>query len=422
MGNKPTRAKSPADDVPVPTRASPASTSTSVVDTAAERNVAAAAEPPEKDVPNDDDAPIPRPSAPPRIDETFDMNDSVDDVGNWLRSELADMSISRDYPELIEECVDVMKRWKTNMPKAVWLRVMKAGRLAKELNESAPVIVQTREWVNALKVSRPEDRAVIVDLCSGFGYLGMFLSEMLPRDKVAEIILVDKMWAMFNRTPQSHHISWDHVYGVDGWKYDWPIEMTTRKVNLKDSAQMNQMAVHLFTRYEGPFIVLGIHLCGILSIKAVEMFNKHSNVSHLVLKPCCLPDFSWTYRADHFEVGKHKHRIPTKEVCSRGKWKKNKWVGPPRHYLKAKFEAWGQHLCQSIEDEDGNIRKRLEEIRVQTAHFQNTFIFSERERVERCTVRAATGLQFPTPSGTDAGRWAPTGAGYGTHVRLETSH
>lgn len=30
----------------------------------------------------------------------------------------------------------------------------------------------------------------IVDLCSGFGYLGMFLSELLPASKVSKITLV----------------------------------------------------------------------------------------------------------------------------------------------------------------------------------------------------------------------------------------
>ena len=373
-----------------------------------------------RDVAEADDAP-PRPWRPD--DDGAGGDDAradVDDPDEWLRGQLAGMPIEKDYPELVDAAVRCMGEWKKRMPKSVWLRVTKSGRLAKELNESAPVLAKTMEYVRDIDVRTPSERVVVVDLCSGFGYLAMFLSEILPKEKVAEIVLVDKMWSMMNRTPRPHHISWSHIYGEGDWKYDWPIELSTRKVDLKDYAQVNQMSVHLFSRWNGPFIVLGIHLCGTLSIKAVEMFNKNSNVKHLILKPCCLPDWSWTYRAEsgYFPpVGAHKHLIPTKAVCSKGKWKKNKWIGPPRSHLKIKFESWNDHLCRSINDEDGNISTSLQEIQVQASHFQNLFIFGDRQRIRKCHVREATGVEFPTPSGVDAKRWSPTGTGYGTHTR-----
>jgi len=34
----------------------------------------------------------------------------------------------------------------------------------------------------------------VVDLCSGFGYLSMFLSEMLDPDRVKRMVLVDNGW------------------------------------------------------------------------------------------------------------------------------------------------------------------------------------------------------------------------------------
>ena len=362
--------------------------------------------------------PMPRPTfdVANRNDEEYDLDAAVEDAGAWLRGQLAELPIARDYPHIIDECVRVMQKWKREFPQKVWLRVVKGDRLAKELNESAPVIEKTMKYISAIEVQSPAERAVIIDLCSGFGYLAMFLSEMLPADKVREIILVDKMWSMFGKQPKPHHINWEHVYGVGDWKYAWPIEMTTRKVDLKDHAAVNQLAMHIFNRWNGPFIVLGIHLCGTLSIKAIEMFNNHPNTQHLILKPCCLPDFSWTYRTDYFPpIGKHKYLIPTKAVCSRGKWKKNKWIGPPRSYLQQKFVAWNDHLCKAIEDDDGNITKSIEEIKVQTSHFQNLFIFGERARLSKCTMDIATGVQFPTPSGTEAGAWCPTGSGFGTH-------
>ena len=377
-----------------------------------EASTATAARAAASDGSDSDEGPPPPPWVK-RDDATVETE--VNDPEAWINDALAGSAMGE---ELIRRCGVIAKKWADAMPKSTWLRITKSGRLVKEMRESAPVIVRTMAYVDAMAVPENRDeKCTIVDLCSGFGYLAMFLSELLPKEKVEEIVMVDKMWAMFGTEPKSHHINWAHVYGEGEWRYEWPIALSTRKVDLKDRAQVKQMANHLFSRWNGPFIVLGIHLCGILSIKAVEIFNRHSNVKQLILKPCCLPDFSWTYKEEYFEVGSHKHRIPTKEVCSRGKWKKNKWIGPPRHTLKVKFEAWNDHLCKSIDEEEGNVRSEVQEIKVQAKHFQNLFIFSEREVTRKCIAEEATGTRFPTPSGTEAGRWCPTGTGYGTHVK-----
>ena len=93
----------------------------------------------------------------------------------------------------------------------------------------------------------PDERATIIDLCSGFGYLGMFLAEMLDPAKVKLIALVDKQWPMFNAgTPKSNQINWDHVYGVDGWDPAWPIKLQTRKDDIKQAGQLRQIEKHVF--------------------------------------------------------------------------------------------------------------------------------------------------------------------------------
>ena len=43
------------------------------------------------------------------------------------------------------------------------------------------------------------EKFTIIDLCSGFGFMSMFLAEMLPAEKVDRIVLVDKMWPMRNQ-------------------------------------------------------------------------------------------------------------------------------------------------------------------------------------------------------------------------------
>ena len=69
-------------------------------------------------------------------------------------------------------------------------------------------------------------------------------------------------------------------------------------MDLKQAGQLRQMETHVFQKFPGPFLVLAVHLCGTLSVKAVEMFNAHDTASMLCLKPCCLPEWNHTYTHD----------------------------------------------------------------------------------------------------------------------------
>ena len=284
-----------------------------------------------------------------------------EDTVTWLTAS-SPVRIARDYPEILTAAVRVLEKWRASFPKSVWIRVVKAGRLAKELNECAPVIRHTLDKVAAMPTpTAPERRANVVDLCSGFGYLGMFLAEMLDPAKVQRVILLDKQWPMFGMAPQPHQINWDHVYGVDDWKPDWPITLVTRKMDIKQAGQLRQMEEHVFQKYEGPFVILAVHLCGTLSVKAVEMFNDHDAAATLCLKPCCLPEWSHTYTHEAWMVG--DHCIPVADVCAKGKWKANRWIGPPRSHLREKFARWVAHLHAAVDVRDDE--KRLERIQIQ---------------------------------------------------------
>ena len=359
-----------------------------------------------------------------------------EDTVSWLHKEMLDMKIGRDYPDILADAVKVLAKWRDTFPKQVWIRVIKSGRIAKELNECAPVIHHTRLQLEKMGVPKdPDARANVVDLCSGFGYMGMFLAEMLDSAKVKNVILVDKCWPMFNQAaPLPHQINWDHIYGVEGWKPTWPIALFTRKVNIKEAGQLRQMETHVFQKWRGPYIILAVHLCGTLSLKAVDMFNDHVNASTMVLKPCCLPEWAHTYSHDSWTVG--KHCIPTREVCARGKWKGNRWFGPPRSHLRGKFSAWTDHLFKGIDVSED--QKRLERIVIQSdGGHQNLFVFADREDYATMPGEAkgsfaakkdvvcrpilgedvvADELRFPTAGKAEAGRWFPDGRGHGTHL------
>jgi hypothetical protein len=65
----------------------------------------------------------------------------------------------------------------------------------------------------------------------------MFLSEILPKDKVERCVLVDKAWAIASKETTAlkpHHMNWDHIYSTNPITGDssfttWPIRLYTSK-------------------------------------------------------------------------------------------------------------------------------------------------------------------------------------------------
>lgn len=51
-----------------------------------------------------------------------------------------------------------------------------------------------------------------------------------------------------------------------------------------------------------------------------------SNVTGLVLKPCCLPAMEYVKRKTRWTLGAHS--FAADEVCMWGKYNRNKWQGP----------------------------------------------------------------------------------------------
>mmetsp|Transcript_15372 Transcript_15372/g.17220 ORF Transcript_15372/g.17220 Transcript_15372/m.17220 type:complete len:288 (+) Transcript_15372:175-1038(+) len=131
--------------------------------------------------------------------------------------------------------------------------------------------------------------------------------------------------------------------------YDtWPISIDTSKQNLKSSRQLQKIKEHYLTNENHPVIMLGIHLCGILSLRAIDLYNTSSNIKFFALKPCCLPGMVHAKRKEIFVVGQH-YSFPAIDVCHHGKWKNNNWIGPARSHLQPKFMKWSYHLFHGID-------------------------------------------------------------------------
>lgn len=298
--------------------------------------------------------------APPALDEEW---------CRWLRDELQACPAYADHAALLDECCQVAGRWRARFwhDRALWSRIRRGGRLAKELSEIAPVLARTRAEVAALPADSKE--LVIMDLCSGFGYLGMFLSELLPPHRVDKIVLVDRQWAPHNVELQAHHLSTDHVL-ADGW----PIRLTTSRADLKTRSDRRNLA-RTFLSQGHPVFVLGVHLCGTLSLRALEIFNDAPCCTHLALKPCCLPIMLHARRCEVFEVGNHS--FPACHVCVDGRWRRNQWVGrTPADDAERKFHRWADHLGLGVLPHGGKVS--VEKHVVQRGWFQNSFVFCSR--------------------------------------------
>merc|ERR1712232_795507 len=139
----------------------------------------------------------------------------------------------------------------------------------------------------------------------------MFLSEMLPPDRVQMCVLLDKAWPIWSADPKvlPGQINFAHIYGSDdlngNYSNLWPIPLYTTKRNLKRGKEIRNLNKTIFDRVSGPVLMLGIHLCGTLALRAVNIFNEHDCIKFFALKPCCLPNMVHMYRNETFAIGTH---------------------------------------------------------------------------------------------------------------------
>ena len=133
--------------------------------------------------------------------------------------------------------------------------------------------------------------------------------------------------------------------------------------------------------------MLGIHLCGQLSVQAVELFNNSPAVTFLALKPCCLPQL-WAGMPPVRWGFANGNVIDARQVGVKGRFVKNVWRGPPRSTMASKFSDWGKGLFTGINCPDSGQcktpqpanRKESERLRhlwpAGSQHYQTLYIWA----------------------------------------------
>lgn len=132
-------------------------------------------------------------------------------------------------------------------------------------------------------------------------------------------------------------------------------------------------------------LLLGIHLCGILSIRAVETFNRGPKCVGLVLKPCCLPSMEYAKSKTRWTLGAHS--FAATEVSMWGKYNQNKWQGPRKATLESRFRVWADNLYRGVVA--GAAEKRSERVPLVDGHYQDAYIFAERPYSAAAPAEAA---------------------------------
>lgn len=209
------------------------------------------------------------------------------------------------YPDLMERCAPIIRLWhdtfaSTEEHSQLWKRMRR--NIPKELNESAFILHEMIEYFNL--IDKDDGPVTIIDMCSGVGYLSMFLSHLLPEEKVSRIIPIDIMFPAHNapqkkdsndketqesllQTKPAPHLSVDHLKSSIH-----TIRIYPRRANIKKGRELRQITEYLISRAPGPVVILGVHLCKSLSVHTIRLFNttiQRKKAATLFLKPCCLP-------------------------------------------------------------------------------------------------------------------------------------
>ena len=159
-----------------------------------------------------------------------------------------------------------------------------------------------------------------MDLCSGVGYMSMLLSELTAgTGSVQRFVLIDVAFPRAGAVAHAHHINPAHLE-IDGI---WSCELIYRRVDLKSNEGQRQLMNDVIASAPGPVAVLGVHLCGVLSLRAVQLFNDHPSCAFIALKPCCLPAKELAAKGTVWQLG--GHCFAATEVAATGTYKKGRW-------------------------------------------------------------------------------------------------
>lgn len=190
-------------------------------------------------------------------------------------------------------------------------------RLRKEISESYAVLHAVQECcigLGILESSTAEgknggdlrfENIFLIDLCSGKGITTGLCGVLDPgRDSNNYYLAIDKMLP--------HTIP--HFLNGDRIEY-------RRRDILVDAMfdEIGNIVQEQSVHYGRTCILVGMHLCGLLSERAVDLFDRTPGIMGIVLSPCCLPKRHEQHRIN-FVKGKSEDQMQSDELFSYFRW------------------------------------------------------------------------------------------------------
>ena len=145
-------------------------------------------------------------------------------------------------------------------------------RFTKELTEVLGMLVRLQRII-ATSSTEPEQSWHVIDLCCGKGFLATLVAICFPSFVVTA---VDRL--LDNYLPH---------YGAAGI-----LNVRYAQLDVMSAGFADDIHTMVKDKDHGdgrPVVIMGMHLCGLLSTRALELIRKVPGVRGVVLAPCCLP-------------------------------------------------------------------------------------------------------------------------------------
>jgi hypothetical protein len=145
--------------------------------------------------------------------------------------------------------------------------LLETRQLHKEVSESWGLLAAVHDLIAELQVD-PRD-LVLFDLCSGKGLTAVCMALEFPRTSVIAVDIISRKCL-------------PHTTDLTNLRYIEADLFTCAPLLIREMAPETG-------RKPRTGILVGSHLCGRLSVQAVELFHSLSHVAAFVLSPCCWP-------------------------------------------------------------------------------------------------------------------------------------
>lgn len=207
-------------------------------------------------------------------------------------------------------------------------------RLRKEISESYAILHAVQECCISLGIS---DKTIkddnvdlknifLIDLCSGKGITTALCGSMDDENSNNYFLAMDKMLP----------------HTIPHFLNDKQIQYLSRDIMVEEMFAEVADIVRYQTEEKGrTCILVGMHLCGLLSVRAIEFFDRVKGIKGIVLSPCCLPKKHEQRKLSNFSKEKRENSAEN-ELVNYFRWSE---------YLKGQTEGVVSNVRSYVDEE-----------------------------------------------------------------------